>query len=184
MIKIKLTAIIVTLLLFSSISIALESKLSHPSISFSKEEKKIISLETETIPLLISYQLSSNLKNEITIMPEKSLRITKTNPLVLELSTRNLNQNIEGFLMINTLYEKLPEETTDSTDDTIIIPIEIGSQEESTTKMYISLTEPTEEQNDVVSLGTDLILPTVLLIIGLLIVKRKWQNPSKNKRRK
>ena len=173
----------VAILLLSSISLALESKVTNPTISFSKEEKKILILETETTPLLVSYQLSSNLKNEIEVTSSTELRITKTNPLVLELSANDLNQKQEGFLMINTLYEKLPEGARDNTDDTIIIPIEIGSQQESPSKIYVSLTEPTEKKSDVVSLGTDFILPTVLLIIGLLIVKRKWQQSPKKKKR-
>ena len=172
MIKVKYLAIIV--ILFTSLSFALQAEISQDSIDFSQDNKKLIIIETETSPLLISYQLSSGLKNSISIQTKKDTIVTKTKPLILELHTQNPREQASGFIMINSFYQELPTEA-DTTDDTVIIPINLNSQEDSLNKLYIKLSEPEVSDSDVVELSSSIIVPIVILIILLLVFKKKWK---------
>ena len=164
------------MLLIVPIVTALSYDLSNPSLDFSSADtKKIISLETETQPLLVSYTISGEIKKFIEISANKDMRITRTEPLILTIEAKNPTVYKEGSIMINTIYEELPKDINDYSDDTILIPVRLNSQINSPDKVYITLSEPTKEEANGVALGADMILPIAIMVMLLFILKKKWK---------
>ncbi len=167
---------IILMLLVVPIVAALGYDLSSPSLDFSSADaKKIISIETETQPILVSYSIAGDIKKYIEVSANKNMRVTKTEPLILTIEAKNPTAYKEGSIMINTIYEELPEDMNDYSDDTVLIPIRLSSQVSSPEKLYITFSEPTKKESNGVALGADVIMPIAVMVVILFILKRKWK---------
>ena len=131
MIKIKPILITVCLLiLVSCLASAIQYEPSSPSLEFKDDEEKIIAIQTETEPLLISYSLSKSLSKFIDITTSGDPpKVSKDQSLILTVHAAKPAQKIEGHIIINSIYEKLPD-IEEFSDDTILITVIINSNEE------------------------------------------------------
>ncbi len=144
------------------------------------EREGIISVETETEPLLISVKKSDGIGPFLDIRPEGDLRITKKEPVVLYLTVKNPPADIYGFITINLLYEKLPQNVNYYGDDTIRIPINLLHEEtEPLTKLSVKLTEELLPGEKTTPLDVGVFLPVVLLIALLFVFRSRWYGRKK-----
>lgn len=166
------------LLVISAFAVRTNMNYENLVFSFDVEDTKegIISIKTDTEPLLISVKKSAELDKFLEIIPSDNVRVTKDNPLVLRVLTTNPNTNIDGFIVLNFLYEKLPENINYYGDDTLRIPIKIDiNGADSLTKLEITISEQLLPGEEATPLGVGIILPIAVIIILLLIFKSKWK---------
>jgi len=136
----------------------------------------IISITTDTEPLLVSVKKSSNLKDSLAISSTNNLKVTKKESLILKLNAKIPQEELNGFITLNFLYEKLPENINYYGDDTIKIPVKITRYApESSTKVEINLTEFSLSGEKATPLNAGLVLPIVVIIILLVFFRRKWK---------
>jgi len=180
----KIILTLLAILILINIVSAVRYELSSERLVFNTKNpnEKLIVLQTDTEPLLISVKVSSSLKNILEISPNKDLRVTKDKPLVLKIKSKS-PKPIKGIITINSLYEKLPKNINYYGDDTITIPILIDNTLSSTNKLYIELTEKKlPGESETVALGINIFLPVILFLIGLLVMKAKWQKKASGKK--
>ena len=146
------------------------------NFNIQKYQSGIISITTDTDPLLVSITKSNNLNDFLDISPINNLRVTKKEPLVLELNAKTPQDELNGFITLNFLYEKLPKNINYYGDDTIKIPVKITRYDtESSTKIEIKLTEELLSNGKATSLDAGLILPIVVVLILLIFFRKKWK---------
>ena len=136
--------LLIMLILTASFVLAVRSVLSPSELIFNTQEQHlsgVISIETDTEPLLLSVSPSSDLKNLIDIEPKNNLRVSKNDPLTLKLSIINPQKEVNGLITINLLYEKLPKNSNYYGDDTARIPIKITPNEKTISKISLKFTE-------------------------------------------
>ena len=173
MIKTRAVLIFVLAIIAIATATALEYDLSYPSLDFKEVNQKLVIIETETDPLLISYSLTGDIKKFIKVSPNQQ-RVSRSNPLILTMDATNPGKQLKGTIILDFLYETLPKTTADYSDNTIIIPITINSRD-SPNKLYINLKDAEPKESEAVSLGADIALPILIMLTLLIVFKRKWQ---------
>ena len=143
---------------------------------FGDEQLKegIIVFETDTEPLLVSIEKSFAIRNFVDVISVNDLRVSKDEPLVVRLNARYPGRDVSGYLNINLLYEKLPEEINYYGDDTIRVPVALTSDGESVAKMNVKLTEELLPGEETTPLDVGVLLPIVVIVLLLFLFKRKW----------
>mgnify|MGYP001563331710 CR=1 FL=1 len=166
--------LIFALLFLASLVQGVKSTLSQSEFIFNFDSNTgILVVETDTEALLISIEKSDNLKNIIDIYPQHDLIVKKSEPIILKLNIQNPNAEINGFLSINVLYDKLPKNMNYYGDDTIRIPIRISFNEPENTKVYVHITETLLPGEKAKSLS-GILLPAAVIVALLFVFKSKW----------
>ena len=172
----KKSALVLFVLLASSIAFALDYEASDDSLKFNLNERneKLLVIETETEPLLVSYKFSSSVSDLIEVDYESDLKVTKQNSLVLRINlNKNPINNINGYIIIDAAYENPPDKL-DYSDNTLVLPIVIDNSDFPNEKVYVKFTEPEVVGGSEIPLATEPLLIIILLVLLLFMFKRKW----------